>query len=93
LLDNRLQLAPGGCQSVFSLPAPRGTAPFQHAGLLQSPQPPRKQRAGHVRKTALKFVEVINVGKQLADYEHSPSVGKDFRRSRHGTILAVTVHN
>jgi hypothetical protein len=46
-----------------------------------------------VRKTALKFVEVIDVGKQLADDEHGPAVGKDFRRSRHGTILAVTVHN
>jgi hypothetical protein len=46
-----------------------------------------------VRKTALKFVKVINVGKQLADDEHSPAVGEDFRRSRHRTILAVTVHD
>jgi hypothetical protein len=46
-----------------------------------------------VRKTALEFVEVINVGKQLADDEHSPAVGKDFRRSRHRAILAVTVHD
>lgn len=85
LVDNRLQVAPGGCQSVFSVLAPRASAPFQHAGLLQPPQPSRKQRAGHVRKTPLKFVEVINVGKQLAHDEHSPTVGKDFRRSRHGT--------
>jgi hypothetical protein len=88
-----LQLAPGGCQAVFGPLAPRRTAPLQHAGLLQPPQPLRKQRAGHTGKTALKFVEVINVGKKLANDEYGPAVGKDFRCSRHGAILAVTVHD
>jgi hypothetical protein len=46
-----------------------------------------------VRKTALKFVEVINVRKEFADDEHSPAIGQDFRRSRHRAILAVTVHD
>jgi hypothetical protein len=93
LVDDRLQFAAGRCQAVFGPLAPRRDAPLQHASSFQPPQSLHKQRAGHVRKTALQLIEVINVGKKLADNEHCPAVGKDFRRSRHRTILAVKVHN
>ena len=93
LVDDRLQLAPGRCQAVFGPLAPRGAAPLQHAGLLQPPQPLREQGAGHVRKAALELVEVINVGEKLADDEDGPAVGEDLRRTRHGAVLAVPVHD
>ena len=43
-------------------------------------------------KTAFKFVEMIYVGKKLADDEHRPTVGENFRRPGHRTVLSITVH-
>jgi hypothetical protein len=35
---------------------------------------------------------MINIGKKLADDEHRPTVGEDFRRSSHRTVLPIAVH-
>jgi hypothetical protein len=45
-----------------------------------------------VGKTALKLVEMIDVGQKLADDEHGPTVGEDFRCSGHRAVLSITVH-
>jgi len=45
-----------------------------------------------MRKTALKLIEVIHVGKKLADDKHRPSIGKNLCRTCDRAILAVKVH-
>jgi hypothetical protein len=91
-IDEPLEFAPGRRQSVFGPLASRKHAAFQDAATLQPPEPFRKQRAGHVGKTALKLVEMINVGKKFADDEHRPAVGENFRRPGHRTVLSIAVH-
>jgi hypothetical protein len=44
---------------------------------MQPPQPLCEQRAGYVRKTALKFVGAADVGKKLADDKYRPAVGTE----------------
>jgi hypothetical protein len=45
-----------------------------------------------VRKTAFKFIELIDVRQQLPDDQHGPAIGEDFCRTRHRTVLTVKVH-
>jgi len=45
-----------------------------------------------VRKTALKFVETINVGKKFANDQHRPTVGENLGCPGDRAILSVTVH-
>jgi hypothetical protein len=84
--------ATGRRQTVFGPLAARGGTPLQHAGALQPAQPFHKQGAGHVRQTALDLVEMLHVGKKLANDEHRPAVCENLRRPRNRTVLAVAVH-
>jgi hypothetical protein len=45
-----------------------------------------------MRKTALKLIEVIHVGKKLADDQDCPAIGKNLRRTCDRAILAIKVH-
>jgi hypothetical protein len=46
-----------------------------------------------MRQTALKSIEVIDVGEELADDQHRPAIGKNLRRAGDRAILAVLVHS
>ena len=92
-IDDRLQLASGPGQPVLGALAARGAAPLQHSRPLQPPQPLGEQRAGHVGKTALELVEVVNVGEGLADDQQRPAISEDLCCSRNRTILPVGVHD
>ena len=70
-------LRKGSKERCRSRPSP----PLQHAHLFQPPQPFSKQRARDMRKTALKLIEVIHVGKKLADDQDCPAIGKNLRRT------------
>ena len=85
---------PGVCwrQAIFGRLAARPSPPLQHAHLFQPPQPFSKQRARDMRKTALKVIEVIHVGKKLADDQDCPAIGKNLRRTCDRAILAIKVH-
>ena len=82
----------GRCQTIFGRLAARRSPPFQHAHLLQPPQPFGKQRTRHPRKTALEFVEVAYVGEKLTDDEQGPAISKNLGRACYRAILAVQVH-
>ncbi|MEA2939081.1 MAG: hypothetical protein QOC56_2585 [Alphaproteobacteria bacterium] len=45
-----------------------------------------------MRKSAFKLIEVIHLGKKLADDKHRPSIGKNLCRTCDRTILAIKVH-
>jgi hypothetical protein len=60
--------------------------------LLEPPQPFGKQRARHVRKTALEFVEVFYVREKLTDDEHGPAIGNNLGDACYRAILAIQVH-
>ena len=76
----------------FGRATARCAPPFQYASSLQPPQPLGKQRARHVRKTALEFVEVFYVREKLTDDEHGPAIGKNLSCACYRAILAIQVH-
>jgi hypothetical protein len=45
-----------------------------------------------VRQTAFDLVEMLHVGKKLANDEHRPAVCENLGRPRNRTVLAVAVH-
>jgi hypothetical protein len=91
-IDESLEFASGWRQSVFGPVAAGGNPSLQYSGSFQPPQPLDEKRAGHVGKTAFKLIEMINIGKKLADDQHRPTVGENFRRPGHRTVLPITVH-
>ena len=91
-IDESLEFASSCRQSIFGPLAARSNPSLKYSGSLQPPQPLDEKRTGHVGKTAFKLIEMINIGKKLADNEHRPTVGENFRRPGHRTVLPITVH-
>jgi hypothetical protein len=75
-IDESLEFASGWRQSIFGPLAARSNPSLQYSSSLQPPQPLDEKSAGHVGKTAFKFVEMINIGKKFADDEHSPTISE-----------------
>src|SRR5262249_6657309 len=91
-IDDALQLASGTGEAILGRLPARTPTPFQHARSLKPPQPLRQKRPRHPGKAALQLVETTDVRKEFADDEHRPTVGQDFCRARHRTVLTVKIH-